>query len=101
MPETKTTINVAPPPAPEPVYTSAPSEADDDFWLAQGKLMLSESLATVRSAANALMTALGVLQGIYLGILGFAEFIPKTLSLWQKCLFLVPLIIWLAALYHT
>jgi hypothetical protein len=101
MPETKTTINAAPPPvAEEVIYTSAPSEADDDLWLEQGKRMLSESLATVRSAANALMTALGVLQGIYLGILGFSNFIPKTLPLGHKFLFIVPLLLWLFALYN-
>jgi hypothetical protein len=101
MPESKTTINVAPPPvAEEIIYTSAASEMDDDLWLEQGKHMLSESLATVRSAANALMTALGVLQGIYLGILGFSSFIPKTLPLAQKFLFIVPLLLWLFALYN-
>lgn len=47
------------------------------------------------------MTGLGLLQGIYLGILGFAEFIPKTLPLRQKSLFILPLLLWLAALYYS
>jgi hypothetical protein len=61
--------------------------------------MMAESLANVRNAANSLMTALGVLQGIYLGILGFAKFIPEDLPLPKKTLFLLPLVLWLAALY--
>ncbi|HEY9231013.1 MAG TPA: hypothetical protein VIS78_02675 [Blastocatellia bacterium] len=91
--------NPAPPAAEEIVYASAPSEIDDDFWLEQGRLMLKESLATVRGAANALMTALGVLQGIYLGMLGFANFIPQTLPAAAKLVFFTPLLLWLLALY--
>ena len=101
MLETTTTTHAPAPPAAEAiVYASAPSEVDDDLWLEQGKLMIKESLATVRGAANALMTALGVLQGVYLGILGFSNFIPKTLPLAQKLLFALPLLVWLFALYN-
>jgi hypothetical protein len=100
MSETREKLNLsAPPTADKTIYPSAPSEPDDDFWLAQGRLMLTESLATVRNAANALMTGLGVLQGIYLGILGFAKFIPEELPLAQKALFIVPLLVWLLSLY--
>jgi hypothetical protein len=81
------------------IYASAPSELDDDFWLEEGRRMLSDSLASVREAANALMMALGVLEGIYLGILGFAEFIPDGLALAQKVIFMTPLLLWLFALY--
>jgi hypothetical protein len=81
------------------IYESSPSEMDDDFWLEQGRRMLTESLSTIRTAANSLMTALGVLQGIYLGILGFSKFIPETLSFSKKILFIAPLILWLLALH--
>jgi hypothetical protein len=66
------------------VYESAPSEPDDDFWLEQGRKMVADSLPTVRTAAASLTTAIGVLQGIYLGVLGFAKFVPETLPLYQK-----------------
>jgi hypothetical protein len=82
------------------VYDSAPSEPDDDFWLEQGRKMVADSLPTVRTAAASLTTAIGVLQGIYLGILGFAKFVPEALPLYQKALFIVPLIFWLVALYN-
>ncbi len=85
--------------ADEKIYLSPPSESDDDFWLEQGQRMLIESLASVRAAANALMTAIGILQGIYLGILGFAKFIPEDLPLVQKALFIIPLLLWLQALH--
>jgi len=45
------------------------------------------------------MAGLGVLKGIYLGILGFPDFVPKA-ALWPaKGLFLLPLLFWLLALY--
>lgn len=61
--------------------------------------MLTGSLPTVRAAANALITALGVLEGIYLGMLGFADFIPAELEFGRKALFFAPLLLWLVALY--
>ena len=82
------------------VYDSAPSDPDDDFWLEQGRKMVADSLPTVRTAAASLTTALGVLQGIYLGALGFAKFVPEALPLYQKALFIIPLIFWLVALYN-
>jgi hypothetical protein len=100
MSETKERLNInVPPGSGEKIYASGDSEPDDDFWLEQGRRMLTESLSTIRTAANSLMTALGVLQGIYLGILGFSKFIPETLPLSRKVLFIAPLLIWLLALY--
>jgi hypothetical protein len=93
MPETDETAS-------ETVYESPPSEPDDDFWLEQGGRMLAESLTTVRTAASALLSTLGVLQGIYLGILGFAKFLHETLPLSHKALFIVPLVLWLWGLYY-
>lgn len=93
MPETDATVS-------EKVYDSPPSEPDDDFWLEQGGRMLAESLTTVRTAASALVSALGVLQGIYLGLLGFAKFLHETLPWWHKALFILPLVIWLFGLYY-
>lgn len=82
------------------ILVSAPSEPDDDFWLEQGRKMLADSLASVRMAAGELMKGLGILQGLYLGILGFTEFVPKTFSIVAKLFFIVPLLLWLVALYH-
>ena len=74
----------------EIIYDSEPSKPDDDFWLEQGRRLLTESFVAVSAAANALMTALGVLQGIYLGILGFAKFIPEEWSVTRKAAFILP-----------
>ena len=83
----------------EVIYDSPPSQPDDDFWLDQGRKMLDASLGAVRDAAKSLMTGLGLLKGIYLGILAFADFIPKSLPLLLKGLFILPLLCWLTALY--
>lgn len=83
----------------EIIYDSAPAEPDDDFWLEQGQKMISGSITAVREAAKALMTGLGLLKGIYLGVLGFADYIPKTMPLLHRSLFLLPLLLWVTALY--
>ena len=59
-----------------------------------------DSLPAVRAAAASLMTGLGALQGIYLGMFGFAKFVPETAELWMKALFLAPLLCWLTGLYE-
>jgi hypothetical protein len=84
----------------EVIYQSAPSETDDDFWLEQANKLIVESLPAVRAAASSLMTGLGALQGIYLGMLGFAKFVPDTAELWMKALFLAPLLCWMSGLYQ-
>ena len=79
------------------IYDSGPAQSDDDFWLGQGRKMAEESLPAVREAAKALMTGLGVLQGIYIGILGFGE-TAKRLT-WETGLFAaLPLVAWMVAL---
>lgn len=83
----------------EKIYSSAPSEADDDIWLEEGKRMVTESLSTVRNAAGALIMALGMLQGVYLAVLGFGEKQLACFSLLQKALFIAPLLLWLTSLY--
>jgi hypothetical protein len=84
----------------EVIYPSAPSEPDDDFWLEQANKLIVESLPAVRAAAASLMAGLGALQGIYLGMLGFAKFIPDNAELWMKALFLAPLLCWMLGLYQ-
>ncbi len=83
----------------EIIYDSAPTEPDDDFWLQEGQKMVGESVTAVREAAKTFMTGLGLLQGIYLGVLGFADYIPKTMPLLHRGLFLLPLLLWVSALY--
>ena len=83
----------------EEIFESPPSQPDDQFWLEEGRKMFSESLPSIRKAAASMIAALGVLQGIYLGILGFAEFIPKNYSVFQKLPFVFPLVFWMASLY--
>jgi len=83
----------------EKIYPSPPSEPDDEFWLEEGKRMVTESLYTVRNAAGALIMALGVLQGVYLAVLGFGEKQLRSLSFPQQALFISPLLLWLASFY--
>jgi hypothetical protein len=86
-------------PEPVQIFDSAAREPDDDLWLEYGKKLVLESLASVRNAANSMLSALGVLQGIYLGILGFSEFIPKDWLVYTKALFILPAGLWMFALF--
>ena len=81
------------------IFDSPPSDPEDAIWLEQGKLMLTESMESMRSAANGLLTALGLLETIYLGIIGFAKFIPETCPLTTQMLFFTPLLFWLLSIY--
>lgn len=81
------------------IFDSQPSDPEDAIWLEQGKLMLTESLESVRSAANGLLTALSLLEAIYLGIIGFADFLPKDCPITVTMLFFTPLLLWLVSIY--
>lgn len=83
----------------EKIFDSPASDPEDDFWLEHGRQMVTESLPAVRSAANALIMAIGVMEAIYMGILGFGEFIPTDLPFLQKIIFALPLLIWLGSIY--
>jgi len=48
-----------------------------------------------------MLTALALLKAVYLGILGFADFVPKNAPAEAKALFTVPLLCWLAAIYFS
>ena len=85
---------------PEIIYDSPPSVPDDDLWLAHGAKMLEDSVPGVRSAASELIKALGLLQTVYLGILGFAKFIPENMEVHNKALFVVPIVPWVWATYY-
>jgi hypothetical protein len=85
----------------EVVFDSPPSEVDDDLWLAHGAKMLDDSVPSVHNAANQLIQALGLLQSVYLGILGFAKFIPDEMEIYNKALFFAPLIPWVIATYYS
>lgn len=87
------------PQQPEKIYDSPPSEPDDELWLAHGAKMLEDSVPSVRNAASGLMTALGLLQTVYLGILGFAKFIPEAMEVYKKAVFVIPLIPWVISTY--
>lgn len=83
----------------EKIFDSSPSDPDDEFWLEHGRQMVTESLPAVRSAANALIMAVGVMEAIYMGLLGFGDFIPPTLPFTQKIIFALPMLIWLGSIY--
>jgi len=81
----------------ERIYDSPPSDPDADFWLGQGEKAVEASLPAAREAAKALMTGLGVLQGIYVAILGFGE-TAKNLTKTGALVAALPLVAWMAAL---
>lgn len=81
------------------IYESPASAPDDDFWLEQGRKMVTESRPQLQEATKSLMTGLTALQGIYLAILGFAKFVPDDISLLAKFFFILPLLFWMFGLY--
>lgn len=85
----------------EDIPNSSRADPEHLFWLEQGRKMLTDSvsLTAVRDAAKSMMTGLGAMQTIYIGVLGFAEFIPKTMDVPLKWAFALPPIPWLIALY--
>ena len=78
---------------------SEPTPPDADLWLEYGRKLVTDAPASLRGAATSLMTGLGALQGIYLGILGFAKFIPENIDTVLKLIFVLPLFAWTGALY--
>lgn len=82
----------------EKIYDSPPSKPHDRFWLGQGEKMVEQSLPAMREAAKALMTGLGVLQGIYVAILGFGE-TAKGLTGAGAVVAAMPLVAWMVALF--
>ena len=78
---------------------SPPTPHDADLWLEYGRKMVTDGPVSLRSAASSLMTGLGALQGIYLGILGFAKFIPEDTKIVMKIVYVSPLLFWMVALY--
>ncbi len=84
-----------------PIYESGPKKTGDAGWLALGKQMRSESLPWIREAGKNLMKAVSLVEGIYLGILGFSNFLPADLHLYplRMIAYFIPAILWLAAIY--
>ena len=85
----------------EVIYDSSASEADDDLWLAHGAKILEDSVPALRTAASELIKVLGMLMTAYLAILGFAKFIPESMEVRNKALFVVPLIPWVCGSYYA
>ncbi len=83
------------------IYESAEAKHDDDFWLEQGQKLIVESLPSVRQAAKGLMTALGLVKGIYLAILGFSGYLTEETTLYpiRMAGYFVPLFLWLGSIY--
>jgi hypothetical protein len=79
---------------------SPPTPPDADLWVEMGRKWANDGLSSIRSAASAMMTGLGAMQGIYLGIMGFAKFIPEDATLQTKLIYVLPLLPWMVALYH-
>src|SRR5215467_7920690 len=83
------------------IYDSPASNPDDDLWLAHGAKMLEDSIPSIRTAASELIKALGLLNTAYLAILGFAKFIPETMEVYNKALFVTPIVPWIFGIYYS
>ncbi|MHC4156279.1 MAG: hypothetical protein ACYST6_15350 [Planctomycetota bacterium] len=81
-------------------YGASPTNVEQDFWLEQGRRILSSYITAIQAAARGLIIALGLLEAAYLAILAFSHCTPKSMPFIQKSLFMTPLLFWLAALYY-
>ena len=88
-------------PEEEKIYDSGTPEIDDDFWLEQGKKLVEGSFEAVIKAAETIATGIGLLQGIYLAIIGFAEGVTKSFSGPYKALLIIPFLFWMLGLYTS
>jgi len=84
----------------EEIYNSPASNPDDDLWLAHGAKMIDDSVPAIRTAASELIKALGLLMTAYLAILGFAKFIPENMAVYNKALFVIPIVPWVFGIYY-
>ena len=84
----------------EKIYDSPASSPDDDLWLAHGAKMIEDSVPAIRTAASELIKALGLLMTAYLAILGFAKFIPENMAVYNKALFVIPIVPWVLGIYY-
>ena len=80
-----------------------PLDAEDTFWLEQGRELLKGSIAAIENAGKQLITLLTTMQGIYLGAVAYSEFTKKLahVPVWQHLVLIIPLLIWLCALYFA
>jgi uncharacterized membrane protein len=84
----------------EEIFDSPASSPDDDLWLAHGAKMLEDSIPSLRTGASELIKALGLLMTAYMAILGFAKFIPETMAVYNKALFVIPIVPWVCGIYY-
>ena len=84
----------------EQIFDSPASSPDDDLWLAHGAKMLEDSIPSIRTGASELIKALGLLMTAYLAILGFAKFIPESMAVYNKALFVIPIVPWIGGIYY-
>ena len=85
----------------ETIYDIPASSPDDDLWLAHGAKMIEDSVPAIRTAASELIKALGLLNTAYLAILGFAKFIPENMEVFNKALFVIPIVPWVVGMYYS
>ena len=74
-----------------------PSRPNTRFWTGQADKIVEDSLPMMREAAKALIMGLGVLQGVYLAILGFGGIAERFAPL-DRVLLVVPTLFWLLGL---
>jgi uncharacterized membrane protein len=84
----------------EKIFDSPASDPDDDLWLAHGAKMLEDSIPSIRTGASELIKALGLLTTAYMAILGFAKFIPESMAVYNKALFVIPIVPWVFGIYY-
>ncbi len=76
---------------------------EDEFWLEQGKEFVKSSIPAIQDAGKHLITMLTTMQGIYLAAVAYSEIMKTvgTFPKWQYFVLVLPLLIWLGALYFA
>ncbi|HUT28697.1 MAG TPA: hypothetical protein VMX13_02810 [Sedimentisphaerales bacterium] len=81
-------------------YDDGSLKRQREFWLEQGRKILSNQIGAIQSAAKGIMTALALLSAVYIAVLGLSDCTPKSMPVIQRSLFMTPPLFWLAAFYY-
>lgn len=85
----------------EIIFESALPELGDDFWLEQGKNLFENTVNSLNEAAKLFITGIGLMKGIYLGILGFSDVVANAVTQQNKFILIVPFLCWILSLFYA
>jgi len=78
----------------------SPLDSVMEFWMNQGKGMISESIKSIEDAAKQIIVVAGILEGIYFHAITYSE-IKGSLTTISGIFYLAPLALWLFSIFFA